>query len=220
MAWQLIDANGNLLKIGGALIGGANVHLKPIEYVLGHYQVSGRVLLAPAQVATSRLYEVRNSGANLLIPTKLELAIIPVGAVAVPYLCELSAYKYTSFSAVDTISTSTPVATAARASMSAPPQNAQIRAVTSSGVAAGMTGGTLGTKGTNAFAGLMAWAASVSPTSQPVVKDLLSDVGRGAYPIMFGQNEGFVIENTVLGSATANNLALYIDFAWCEAAVY
>lgn len=220
MAWQLIDPNGNVLKVGGPMLSAAHVHLKPIEYVLGHYQVSGKFLLAPAQAANSRLYEVRNASTNLLIPTKLEVAVLPVGPVASPYLLELSAHKYTGFTDVDATATTTPAATAARGTMSAPPQNAQLRAVTASGVAAGMTGGTLGTKATNPFAGLLAWIASVSTTSRPVVKDLLADVTSGGYPIMFGQDEGFVIENTLLGSPTANNVMVYLDFAWCEAQSY
>lgn len=220
MAWQLIGENGTVQQVGGSLLRAAHVHVKPIEYTGGHYQTSNKVILLAAQAAASRLFEVRNASTNLLIPTMLTVTVLPTGPVAVPYLLELSAYKYTGWTVVDTTSTTTPTASAARGSMSAPPGNAQIRSLQAAGAAAGMTGGTMGTKASNAFAGLLAWAASVSANTIPVVKNFLGDTGNGAYPMMFGQNEGFVIENVVLGSATANNVVLLIDFAWCEATSY
>lgn len=221
MAWQMIGENGTVRQVGGGMFRAAHTHLKPIEYVVGHYQTTMKAQLVAAQAANSRLFEIRNAGTNLLIPTRFTVTVTPAGPVAFPYLLELYAYKYTGFTAVDTTSVGTPFNGPARTGMAAYPGNAGIRILAGGGAAAGMTGGTVGTKSSNPFAGLLAWAASVSSTSQPVEKDLLSDLARhGAHPMMFAQDEGLVLENGVLGSATSNNVVLLIDFAWCEAQAY
>lgn len=220
MAFQVIGENGTVQQVGGVKLRAAHVHLKPLEYVLGHYRTVMKCTLLAAQAAGSRLFEVRNAGTNLLIPTRLEVTVVPIGSVAFPYLLELAAYRYTGFTAVDTTATVTPSSGAVDTEMAAFPQNAHLRSVTVAGNAAGMTGGTLGTKSGNPFGEVMAWAASVSATALPVVKELTADVSRGGYPMVFRQDQGFVIENVTTGSATANALAVMVDFSWAEAVSY
>lgn len=219
MAFQVQGENGTLVQVGGSNLRAAHVHQKPIEYVIGHFRTVVRFALVAAQAANARLFEVRNAGTNLVIPTLCQVTVIPYGAVASPYMLDLSAYKYTSMTAVDTTSTVTPVANVVRTGMGAS-TNTHVRAVTAVGAAAGMTGGTLGTKAGNPFAALLAWVSSVSATSQPVVKDFATDLGCGGYPVMFGNDEGFVLESVVPGSATANNVIVMVEFSWCEASAY
>lgn len=220
MAFQVQGENGTIQQVGGPLLRAGHVHVKPIEYVVGHYRTVVRLAMVPSQAANSRLFEIRNTGNNLLIPTRLEVTVLPSGPIATPYLLELAAYKYTGFTAVDTTSTATPTAGVARTGMAAYPGNAHIRVLTPAGAAAGMTGGTLGTKAGNPLGLLLAWLASVSANSQPVTRGLLGDVSNGAYPMMFGEDEGFVIEQVPAGSATANAVAVLVDLAWCEAQAY
>ena len=168
MGIQLQLENGSLVGGGLAAFKGANVHQKPIDYgTLGHYRTSIRVLLSPAQAAASRLFELRNTGSNLIIPTRIEIAALPVGPVDTNYLAVFGLFKCTGFTAVDTTNTTTPTVSVMRTSgMTGAPGSAAVRYLTIAGAAAGMTGGTL-TKESLPLASLMAWMASVSTTSRP-----------------------------------------------------
>ncbi|MDH5738722.1 MAG: hypothetical protein OEY77_00185 [Nitrospira sp.] len=220
MSFQVQGENGTILQVGGGMLRAAYVQPKPIEYVVGHYRTTMKTILSAAQVSNSRLFEIRNAGTNLLIPTHLEITVVPFGSVANPYLLEISAFKYTGFTGSSTVNIATPTGGPVRTEMAAYPGNASLRALTQAGAAAGMLTGTWGAKATNAFAYLMAWVASAAPTTRPYVKNLLSELGHGAYPMMFGQDEGFSIEHVPTGSATFNEVAIMIDISWCEAQAY
>lgn len=210
--------NGSLIGGGGTAFKGANVHLKPIDHgSLGHYRVAMRTQLLAVQAANSRLFELRNSGSNLIIPTRIEVTVWPVGSVAFPYLLALSLFKCTSFTAVDTTQTTTPTVSVMKTSgMSAAPGAAHVRLL--SGAAGGMTGGTL-TKDASPIGTLLAWMASVTPTTRPVTKEMAKRNG-DEYPLVLAQNEGFVIDNVLLGSATANEVQVVCELAWAEVTAY
>lgn len=220
MPIQVQGNSGILAEVGGATFKGVHAHLKPLEYgALGHYRTSVRVVLSAAQAAASRLFELRNTGSNLIVPTRIEVTTLPVGSVDTPYLAVISLFKCTGFTAVDTTNTTTPPVSVMRTSgMSGAPGAAAVRYLTASGAAAGMTGGTL-TKESLPMASLMAWMASAAPTSMPVTKQwgrLTSD----EHPPVFVNNEGFEIENVNLGSATYNAIQVLIEVSWAEVTAY
>jgi hypothetical protein len=197
----------------------ASLHtqIKPIPYgSLGHYRMSVRFALATSQNANSRLWEIRNSHAtNLIIPTRMEVSILPAGTITAAYRLELDLFKVTSFSAVDTTNTVTPSTPSSKrgATMAGTP-GAIFRHVTVAGAAAGMTGGTL-TKDAVAAGIAQCWVATAAATTIPYRKEMLDDVN-GTHPLVLGQNEGLELENVVAGSATANVVDVAIDFSWCE----
>jgi hypothetical protein len=214
MALQLQLENGSLVGGGGAAFKGANVHAKPIDYgSFGHYRTVFVLTMVADMIANARLFQIRNTGAQLIIPTRFHVSVLPVGSVANPYAFELALYKYTSFSAVDTLNTSTPEAATMKTSgMTAAPGNALLRHA-SAGVNSGMSGGTL-TKDER-IGSLLSWMASVSATSSPITKDLL-ELKAGEHPPVFAQNEGMGLENVVVGSATANAIKVMVELSWVE----
>lgn len=218
MAIQLQGNNGTLVEVGGATFKGAHVHLKPLEHGgLGHYRTFVRLTMVADQGANSRLFELRNSGGNLIIPTRLTVSAVPIGGVASPYAFELGLYKFTSFSAVDTLNTVTPgVAVMRTSGMTGAPGGAVLRRL-SDGVNSGMSGGTL-TKDQQ-LAGLVAWMASVSASSQPVTRELI-DPKSGEHPPVLANNEGLVLENVTVGSATANAIRVLLELAWAEVTAF
>lgn len=218
MPIQMQLENGSLIGGGGAAFKGANVHLKPLDHgSLGHYRVAIRAQLLAGQAANSRLFELRNSGSNLIVPTRMEITVLPVGSVASPYLLALSLFKCTSFTAVDTTNTATPTVTVLKTSgMSAAPGAASVRYLV--GASAGMTGGTL-TKDAFPISTLLAWMATITPATPPVTKEMARK-NVDEYPLVLAQNEGFIIENFQLGSATANEVQVVCELAWAEVTAY
>lgn len=211
--------NGSLIGGGGAAFKGANVHLKPLDYgTLGHYRTSAKITLLAGQVVNGRLFEIRNAGSNLLVPLLVEVSVLSFGSVVVPYDLEIGLFKCTSFSAVDTTQTVTPSVSVMRtAGMSGSPGSAHVRAL--AGATGGMTGWTA-TKDGSPISSLMAWMATVSATSLPVTKRLLDSSQQAVHPLVLAANEGFVLENLVLGSSTTNNVRVVIDVAWAEVTAY
>lgn len=194
---------------------------KPIQYsTLGHYRMSVRFSMATTQGANSRLWEVRNSHVtNLMVPTRLEVSILPAGTVTTAYRMEIDLFKLTGFSAVDTTNTVTPSTPSnKRSSMTTTPTCAVFRHVTVAGAAAGMTGGTL-TKDAVATGIAQCWVATAAATTIPYRKEMLDDVN-GTHPFVLVQNEGLELENIVAGSGTANVIDVAVDFSWAEVVAY
>jgi len=203
--------------------GAGHVTVKPIPASIGHYRTSIVLTMATTQAANSRLFEIRNTGANLIIPTRIRVGSMTTGTVTTAYLMRLGLYRCTSFTAVDTTNTVTPTSSVRRTTgMSAYPGNANVRHVTVAGAAAGMTGGGL-TKDANEAGTHLYWTSTTVPTApNPIVmvtSEILDDVN-GTHPWVFAQNEGFEIENVTVGSGTANVVQVLIDVSWAEVAAY
>lgn len=214
--------SGALAEVGVPAAGqiGTNlaqhVTLKGIPYgTLGHYRLTLRSLSDAAQAANARIFELRNTGTNLIIPTRLTLRAMQVAA-GTAQENSIDCYRVTGFTAVDTTNTSTPVASVKRTGMGAAPGNVALRTKTAN--AAGMTGGAL-TKDTTAFASLpYNVAAAINTTTIWGPLDALDDVN-GTHPFVFAQNEGFIIENRVL-NVTSYGIAWFIDISYAEVAAF
>lgn len=217
----------NISRVGEVATGGTGAqHMvaKPIPWTVGHYRVTYRFLIVNSQGATSRLFEIRNSGANLLIPTRMLVKVVSASAHTAIIENSYDVYKAVGFTAVDTTNTSTPVAVAKRTTgMTAAPGNAQIRGVTATGVAGGMTGGTM-TALANPIAQLPMFAAQAVMAAADTnsryanVMDAFDDIN-GTHPVVCEANEGIVLANRV-GLGAAAGASVYVDFSWAEVLAY
>lgn len=210
---------GTTAEVGGAVFQAVHTHAKPLEYgSLGHYRTSVRIVGTNTQAANSRLLEIQNGHAtNLIIPTLLNITTlqIAVGTVQENFL---DCFKCTSFTAVDTTNTVTPVSSVRRTSMAAYPGGANVRHLTLTGNLSGMTGGTL-TKDTGPF-GKYPYVVSSSinttrtwPTTNMLENDSFS------YPFVFVQNEGYIVENSVLNNTSLGVIWIF-DWAWAEVTAF
>jgi hypothetical protein len=222
MALQVQGNGGTVAEVQGTGFRALNVVVRPLDHgSLGHYRVNHRCAIIAAQAANSRLFELRNSGTNVLIITRLLLKWMQTSTHTAAIEDSLDVYKCTGFSGVDTTNTVTPVPTTKRTSgMTASPGGAQVRGVTIAGAAAGMTNGTL-TKDSSSIGQLPKWLLAAQPTAGPVepsVIDVFDDVN-GTHPLVLAQNEGIIVENRVLLGAAAGS-AVYIDCSWAEMAAF
>lgn len=216
MPFKVVGPSGSIQEVGAGAGSASHVTIKPVPHGTGgHYRSNHRCVLTAAQVANSRLFEVRNTSASLLlIPTRLILKAVQ-SAAGTAQEASLDVFKATGFSAVDTTNTVTPTASQKRVSMAASAA-AAIRGVTVAGAAAGMTGGTLTKDGTSIGQLPLVVAAAASQTLFQA--DIFDDVN-GTHPFAFAQNEGLIIENRALNT-TSYGFSLYIDFSWVEVAAF
>lgn len=219
MPLQVQLENGSLIGGGLAAFQAANVHAKPIDYgTLGHYRVAVAVPLAASQAANSRLFELRNSGSNLIVPTVIDVEALAVGDVSPEQLLWLAMFGCTNFTAVDTANVITPQSMVVRPTgMSAAPGGAQIRVCNA--VSAGMTGWTA-TKDGGPHSYLVTWMSSSAADRPARVKRFVDPRDQSTHPPVYAANQGFVIENSVAGSADANNIYVIITVAWAEVTAY
>src|SRR5438067_5214336 len=78
---------------------------------LGHDKTSHRCALVANQAANSRVWEIRNPGSNLIIPTRLTIQWLATGNHTATIEDSLDVYKVTGFTVLDTTNVVTPCAT-------------------------------------------------------------------------------------------------------------
>lgn len=217
--------SGALQEVGAAASSPGHVTLKPIPHgALGHYRVTHRCALINAQAANSRIFEVRNTATNLIVPTRLIIKWASAAAHTAILDQSLDCYKLTAFSVSSTTNTVTPTASVKKTSgMAAAPGGVAIRGLTVAGAAAGMTGFTSTKDGGPFFQLPMIEAVAVMAAADTVSRyfttgDALDDVN-GTHPWVFAQNEGFLIEERAV-EAAAGGSSVYIDFSWAEVTAF
>lgn len=224
MSWmhRILGADGTSQAKVGATTGALRTMNTPLEYgSLGHYRVNHRCVLVANQAANSRIFEVRNSGTSLLIPTRLAIKWVSSSAHTAIIEDSLDVYKVTGFTVVDTTNTVTLTGSVKRTTgMTATASaGAVLRGLTIAGNANGMTGGTL-TKDSSSVGQVpmilaqAVMAATDTASRYPQIGDIFDDVN-GTHPFVFAQNEGLIVENRVLLGAAAGS-SVYIDFSWAE----
>lgn len=198
--------------------GALHMSAKPIPSSIGHYRVTYRFQIVATQAAGSRLFECRNTLAQLFIPTRLRIKILINQAHTAFIENSLDLYKATGFTVTDTTSTVTPVAKTKRTTgMTAAPAGIDIRGVTAAGLAAGMTGGTL-----TALADPIAQVPYIAPQTvqaaaetaprYPFETECFDDVV-ATHPFALEQNEGIILANRALLGAAAGAF-VYIDLSY------
>jgi hypothetical protein len=212
--------------VSGALVGVGAESNSPLHAVLkalphgslGHYRTGIKLTMATTQAANSRLFEIRNTTTNLLVLTRCFVMVSPAGTITTPYVGEIGLFRLTGFTAVDTTNTVTPTTSVKRTSMAAYPGGAAVRHNTVAGAAAGMTGGTL-TKDANMLGSLLFNATTFGAGTVPISREFVDDEN-GTHPLVLAQNEGFELENVVVGSGTANVVHVMINCSWAEVTAY
>lgn len=209
--------SGSLMGVGAQASSAGHVQIRPFDAgSLGHYTLSVRVNSTTAQAANARVFELRNTGTNLIVLTELRLRALQTAA-GTAQENSLDAFKVTGFTAVDTTNTLTPTSSVRRTSgMAAFPGGAAVRYLNPA--AAGMTGGTL-TKDGNSFATLPYNVSTAIATASQWGPLECCPPQTGVYPFAFAQNEGFILENRVL-NVTSYGITWFIDCSWAEVAAF
>jgi hypothetical protein len=219
MGIQVVGPSGTLAGVGEEANKPLHITSKALPATVGHYRTAVKLTMATTQAANSRLFEIRNThSTNLLVLTRCWVSAMPTGTVTTAYAGEIGLFRCTTFNAVDTANTVTPTTSVKRSSMTAYPGNAAVRHVTIAGAAAGMTGGTL-TKDANQSGSLVFNAITAAAGTTPTMREMVDDIN-GTHPFVFAQNEGFELENVVVGSGTANVIQVIIDVSWAEVTAY
>lgn len=219
------SVSGALAEVGATSQSALHTVNKPDPMgSLGSYKTSHRFSLAVTQAADSRLFVIRNPHAtNLIVIHDVLVEWIQTAAHTAAILDSLDLYRLTSFSAIDTTNTVTPVASKLRTSYATlvAGTDVDLRGVTVAGAAAGMTGGT-STPDSAPLRQFGQWLLAAVPTAGPVtpiVGSYTPNVAHGESPLILVQNEGLVLRNRVLLGAAAGS-SVSIDIQWSYLTAY
>lgn len=176
-----------------------------------HSRVAVRVLSTAVQVANSRIFEIRNTGNNLIVMKSLILRAMQVAA-GTAQENSLDVYKLTGFTAVDTTNTVTPTPNLMKTN-SLFTSGAAVRALNPN--ANGMTGGTL-TKAASPIASMPYNVATAINITTIREHEVFPDLSGGGEPLILQKDEGILVESRVL-NVTSFGVAWFIDALWQEA---
>lgn len=222
MGIQIQGNGGVIVGAGAEAFAGLHTRIVPLSHgAFGHYRANHFCNLVNAQAANSWLFSLRNTGANIIVITRLVVKWMTASAHTAIIHDSLDFFKLTAFTTTPTTNTVTPVASRKRSTMAAAPGNVDIRGLTVAGNSAGMTGFVATKDGGSAGQVPMTLPVAVMAATETLPRvwpsvDLVDDIN-GTHPWVFANNEGFEIENRVLLGAAAGS-TVYFDLSYAELA--
>jgi hypothetical protein len=211
MALSLIGPSGATQEVDAAKQA-ARVSLRPAE-CLGYYSVAGASGALTVVAANGPVFSFRNTGANLILLRNVRIGFITTTAFTTAQGLEYQLIKANSFTASDTGGTGLFVAGSNkhRSSFANITSAPDIRISTTGALTAGTR--TLETVAMSIAAG----TSNGIGTSMPITDLLENDAGD--HPLVFAQNEGFIITNGVVMGA-AGVIRLHVSIEFMEASAY
>lgn len=211
MALQ-VQGNGGTVQEVDSTFRAARVTLRPTE-LIGYYSISGASGALTGVAAAGPVYSFRNTGSNLLLVRRVTIGFVTTTAFTAAQGLDYQLVRATSFTASDTGGTALYTAgqNKHRTSFTNITSAPDIRIAAAAALTAGTR--TLETAGMGIAGGS---STGVGTSMAPM--DLLEQ-DAGDYPLVFAQNEGFVITNGIaMGAAGVIRLQVSIEFL--ETAAY
>ena len=219
MALQIQGNGGVVAEVDGTTYRAVRTTLRPTEYgAYGHYRTSMVVPLVATQAANGTLFSFRWGDATRLCAIqdiRLQvLQTVAATATIMPNFSIFVARAFTVSDSVGTVATLTGNSFKKRTSMG----TTLLTDMRASAVAAGLTVGTR-TLDSQPIAVLPTQQTITTPNSAIYTVDLDFDQGV-AHPLIFAQNEGFIVQGPSIIFGAAGTANLIVDVAWSELAVY
>jgi hypothetical protein len=219
MAFQVQGNSGTVAEVGGTTFRALKVQQAPLDHgAFGQYRVSTTVALVVSQAANGTLFSFRwGDATRLCVPSFIRLQCLQTAAATATIWPSFEVFIARSFSVSDSIGTAltlTGNSMKKRTSMG----TTLVTDIRKATVAAGLTAGT---RTLDADPILQMPTTQVVTTPNPNIALAQIDFADGIdHPLVFAQNEGFIVRGptTVFGLAGTANLV--VDVAWAEVTAY
>jgi hypothetical protein len=219
MGIQIQGNGGVVAEVDGTTFRTLRTTLRPTDYgALGMYRVAVTIPLTVSQAANGTLFSFRWGDATRLCAIQdIRLQCIQTAAATATIFPNFEVVQARGFSVSDSAGTAITLTTNSmkkRTSMG----TTLVTDIRVSAVAAGLTAGTR-TLDANAVMIMPTQQTITTPNASLYTADLDLDSG-SAHPLVFAQNEGFIVRGptTVFGAAGTANLI--VDVAWAELTAY
>jgi hypothetical protein len=219
MAIQIQGNGGTVAEVGGTTFRALKTVGMPMDHgAFGQYRVATTIALVVTQAANGTLFSFRWGDATRLCAIQdIRLQFQQTAAATATITPTFDVVIARSFTASDTAGTAltlTGNAFKKRTSMG----TTLITDIRKSAVAAGVTAGTRTLDADPIISmGVVSTITTVNTSVYSVDLDLDSGT---AHPIIFAQNEGFIVRGPSIVFGAAGTANLIVDVAWSELAAY
>lgn len=215
MPIQLQDVNGVVPQVDGTTYRALRVNQRPLDAgSLGHYRLSTTVALVVTQAANGTLFSFRWGDASRLCAMQfIRLQLLQTAAATatiMPSYEVIQARSWTVSDSAGTAITLTGNSMKKRTSMG----TTLVTDIRKSAVAAGCTAGTR-TLDADAILQMPTQSTITTPNANLYTASL--DFTDGSdHPLVFAQNEGFIVRGPTVVFGAAGTANLVVDVGWTE----
>jgi hypothetical protein len=219
MAIQLQGNGGTVTEVDGTTFRALRTTIRPTDYgAFGNYRLSTTVALVVTQAVNGTLFSFRwGDATRLCVIQDIRLQCLQTAAATatiMPSFEIIQARSWTVSDSVGTAVTLTGNSFKKRTSMG----TTLVTDIRKSAVAAGLTAGTR-TLDADAILQMPTQQTITTPNATLYAADLDFDSGV-AHPLVFAQNEGFIVRGPTVVFGAAGTANLVVDVAWAEVSAY
>jgi len=220
MAIQIQGFTGGVIAdVDGTTFRALRVTNRPLEYgALGHYRLSTGVILVATQAANGTLFSFRwGNASNFCIPLFIRLEHLQSAAATATIADSFQIFIARSFTASDSAGTAITL-TGNNMKKRTNMGTTLVTDIRRSAVAAGLT---VGTRTLDADPILdMAVVQTITTINPTTYRKEVDFTNSGDMPLVFAQNEGFIVRGPTVVYGAAGASTLFVDMAWAEVASY
>jgi hypothetical protein len=192
---------------------------KPLDYgAFGSYRLSTTIALTVSQAANGTLFSFRwGDASRICVIQDIRIQFMQTAAATATIMPVFSVFQARAWSVSDSAGTALTLTTNSfkkRTSMG----TTLVTDIRKSALAAGLTAGTR-TLDADPIMQLPVSSTITTPNASLYVVDLDLDSGT-AHPLVFAQNEGFIIQGPSVAFGVAGTANLAVDVAWTEIAAF
>ena len=219
MAIQIQGNGGVVAEVGGTSYRALRVENRPLDAgAFGHYRLSTTVALVVTQAANGTLFSFRwGDATRLCVPSFIRLQVIQTAAATatiMPSFEVVQARSWTVSDSAGTALTLTGNSFKKRTSMG----TTLVTDIRKSALAAGCT---VGTRTLDADAVLQCpMQMTVTTPNTQIYSSYLDFTDGSDHPLVFAQNEGFIVRGPTVVFGAAGTANLIVDVGWAEVAAY
>lgn len=216
MAIQIQGNGGTVAEVDGTTFRALRTMNRPLDQgSLGHYRLATTVALVATQAANGTLFSFRWGDATRFAAiTKLRLSCLQTAAATATIMPTFQVFLARSFSASDSAGTAITL-TGNNMKKRTNMGTTLVTDIRKSAVAAGLTVGTR-TLDAEPIMELPTNQTITTPNAIMYEKELEIDMAHGNYPVVFAQNEGFIVRGPTVVFGAAGTANLLVDLSWVE----
>ena len=219
MGITIIGNGGVVAEVDGTTFRALRVTQRPLEYgAFGHYRVSTTVALTAVQAANGTLYSFRwGDATRLCVPMFIRIEHNQTAAATATIFPVFQVFVARSFSVSDSLGTAitlTGNSMKKRTNMG----TTLVTDIRKSTIAAGLTAGTR-TLDADPIIEMLS-QQTITTANQMVYRKEADFSNASDKPLVFAQNEGFIVRGPTIVYGAAGTSNLVVDVAWAEVAAY
>jgi hypothetical protein len=219
MAIQVQGNGGTVAEVDGTTFRAMRVTTRPMDAgAFGHYRLSTTVALVVTQAANGTLFSFRwGDATRLCVPQFIRLECAQTAAATATIVPAFEVFVARSFSASDSIGTAVTLtgnSMKKRTSMG----TTLVTDIRKATVAAGLTAGTRTLDADPILQ--MNTVQTITNINTTTYTKAWDATNAGDHPLVFAQNEGFIVRGPTVVFGAAGTANLTVDVAWAEVTAY